>query len=230
MNPDSTLASYLRTVCPDADLSGVSSEALAFAAALDVVGEVAPEIADGHRGRAGRPAGQPQADRQRELRLPGHAAGHGQLAVATSTPRARPATASTPAATTSTPSSAGPSSWPRACSAADHAYVQPHSGIDANLVAFWSILTKRVEAPALERLGAKDLQRPVGRRLGDAAPRARQPADAGHGARRRRPPDPRLPAQRLRQAVRPALATASTRDRPARLRRGRARAARESGR
>ena len=40
----------------------------------------------------------------------------------------------------------------------DHAYVQPHSGIDANLVAFWSILTRRVEAPALERLGAKDLQ------------------------------------------------------------------------
>src|SRR4029434_7755483 len=24
---------------------------------------------------------------------------------------------------------------------ADHAYVQPHSGIDANLVAFWSVLT-----------------------------------------------------------------------------------------
>jgi glycine hydroxymethyltransferase len=39
----------------------------------------------------------------------------------------------------------------------DHAYIQPHSGIDANLVAFWSILTARVEAPALERLGAKDL-------------------------------------------------------------------------
>src|SRR5919106_6098585 len=45
MNADSTLASYLRTVCPDADLSRVSAEALAFAAAIDVVGEVAPEIA-----------------------------------------------------------------------------------------------------------------------------------------------------------------------------------------
>ena len=32
---------------------------------------------------------------------------------------------------------------------AEHAYVQPHSGIDANLVAFWSILAKRVEAPFL---------------------------------------------------------------------------------
>jgi glycine hydroxymethyltransferase len=38
---------------------------------------------------------------------------------------------------------------------ADHAYVQPHSGIDANLVAFWSVLTARVENPAIERLGAK---------------------------------------------------------------------------
>ncbi len=38
---------------------------------------------------------------------------------------------------------------------ADHAYVQPHSGIDANLVAFWSVLTARVENPTLERLGAK---------------------------------------------------------------------------
>ncbi|MFD2078957.1 glycine hydroxymethyltransferase [Actinopolymorpha cephalotaxi] len=32
-----------------------------------------------------------------------------------------------------------------------HAYAQPHSGIDANLVAFWAILANRVEAPALEK-------------------------------------------------------------------------------
>ena len=38
---------------------------------------------------------------------------------------------------------------------ADHAYVQPHSGIDANLVAYWAILSHRIESPALERLGAK---------------------------------------------------------------------------
>jgi glycine hydroxymethyltransferase len=37
---------------------------------------------------------------------------------------------------------------------ADHAYVQPHSGIDANLVAFWSILAERVEQPALVEQGA----------------------------------------------------------------------------
>ncbi|MCW2494291.1 glycine hydroxymethyltransferase [Jatrophihabitans sp.] len=38
---------------------------------------------------------------------------------------------------------------------APHAYVQPHSGIDANLVAFWAILAHRVESPALEKAGAK---------------------------------------------------------------------------
>ncbi|MEW2378924.1 glycine hydroxymethyltransferase [Micromonospora sp. NPDC047812] len=34
---------------------------------------------------------------------------------------------------------------------AAHAYVQPHSGIDANLVAFWAILADRVESPALRK-------------------------------------------------------------------------------
>jgi len=38
---------------------------------------------------------------------------------------------------------------------AEYAYVQPHSGIDANLVAYWAILSHRVETPTLERLGAK---------------------------------------------------------------------------
>ena len=38
----------------------------------------------------------------------------------------------------------------------EHAYVQPHSGADANLVAYWAVLSARVEAPGLERLGAKD--------------------------------------------------------------------------
>lgn len=38
---------------------------------------------------------------------------------------------------------------------APYAYAQPHSGIDANLVAYWAILAKHIESPALERLGAK---------------------------------------------------------------------------
>ena len=40
---------------------------------------------------------------------------------------------------------------------APYAYVQPHSGIDANLVAYWSILAHRVEGPGLEKLGAKNV-------------------------------------------------------------------------
>src|ERR1700751_3607035 len=35
---------------------------------------------------------------------------------------------------------------------ADHAYAQPHSGIDANLVAFWAVLSQRVESPTLAHL------------------------------------------------------------------------------
>ena len=40
---------------------------------------------------------------------------------------------------------------------AEHAYVQPHSGIDANLVAYWSILARRVETPALAEAGASNV-------------------------------------------------------------------------
>ena len=157
MNADSTLASYLRTVCPDADLSGVSAEALAFAAALDVVGEVAPEIATAIAAEL--------ADQRANLKLiasenfaspatllamgnwlsdkyaegsPGHRFYAGCDNVDTIERRAV--------------------ELAKGLFGSDHAYVQPHSGIDANLVAFWSILTKRVEGPALERLGAKDLQ------------------------------------------------------------------------
>jgi len=36
-----------------------------------------------------------------------------------------------------------------------YAYVQPHSGIDANLVAFWAVLAARVESPALQRAGVR---------------------------------------------------------------------------
>ncbi len=39
----------------------------------------------------------------------------------------------------------------------DHAYVQPHSGADANLVAFWSILISRVQNKEVERLGKKSV-------------------------------------------------------------------------
>jgi glycine hydroxymethyltransferase len=38
----------------------------------------------------------------------------------------------------------------------DHAYMQPHSGADANLIAYWAILNARVKIPALEKLGETD--------------------------------------------------------------------------
>src|SRR3954468_2852876 len=40
---------------------------------------------------------------------------------------------------------------------AEYAYAQPHSGIDANLVAFWSILAHRVETPALAEYGVRQV-------------------------------------------------------------------------
>jgi glycine hydroxymethyltransferase len=36
---------------------------------------------------------------------------------------------------------------------AQHAYVQPHSGADANLIAYWAILSARVSEPALAEMG-----------------------------------------------------------------------------
>jgi len=40
---------------------------------------------------------------------------------------------------------------------AEHAYVQPHSGADANLIAYWAILIKRIETPFIEALGKKSV-------------------------------------------------------------------------
>ena len=43
----------------------------------------------------------------------------------------------------------------RACElfGSDHAYVQPHSGADANLVTYWAILHQKVQIPAMEHIG-----------------------------------------------------------------------------
>ena len=37
---------------------------------------------------------------------------------------------------------------------AEHAYVQPHSGADANLIAFWAILQAKVGTPLMDEIGA----------------------------------------------------------------------------
>jgi len=40
---------------------------------------------------------------------------------------------------------------------AEHAYVQPHSGADANMVAYWAILNKVVQQPYMEKVGETNL-------------------------------------------------------------------------
>lgn len=40
---------------------------------------------------------------------------------------------------------------------ADHAYVQPHSGIDANMVAFWSIIVHKIQNKEIERFDKKGI-------------------------------------------------------------------------
>jgi glycine hydroxymethyltransferase len=84
---------------------------------------------------------------------------------------------------------------------AQHAYVQPHSGIDANLVAYWAILAHRIESPALEQAGARAGQRPQRAGLGAASAQPRQSAADGHVPGCRGPPHPRVQAQHLREDV-----------------------------
>lgn len=38
-----------------------------------------------------------------------------------------------------------------------HAYVQPHSGADANLIAFWAVLVQRIQNKEVEKLGKKSI-------------------------------------------------------------------------
>ncbi len=156
MTTGSQLASYLSKAAPGLSAAGLSTETVAFAAALDVVGAVAPEVA--------RATLAELADQRSNLKLiasenfaspavllamgswlsdkyaegvPGHRFYAGCDNVDTVEARA--------------------AGLAESLFGADHAYVQPHSGIDANLVAFWAVLTHRVEAPALARMGAKDL-------------------------------------------------------------------------
>jgi glycine hydroxymethyltransferase len=39
----------------------------------------------------------------------------------------------------------------------EHAYTQPHSGADANLLAFWTILVQRIQNKEVEKLGKKSV-------------------------------------------------------------------------
>src|SRR6266540_4249976 len=113
----SRLASYLGSLGVQAPQDRLSLETVAYAALLDVVSAVAPEVTASIEAEL--------ADQRSHLKLIAIESRGDELA--------------------------------KALFGSDHAYLQPHSGIDANLVAFWTILTDRVEGPALERLGRKDL-------------------------------------------------------------------------
>ena len=63
---------------------------------------------------------------------------------------------------------------------AEYAYAQPHSGIDANLTAYWAILAHHIETPGAEGVQRQERLRADRGRLGDAAQQVRQPAAAGH--------------------------------------------------
>ena len=40
---------------------------------------------------------------------------------------------------------------------AEHAYIQPHSGADANLCAYWAVLNHKVQVPSLEKIGISNV-------------------------------------------------------------------------
>ena len=102
-----------------------------------------------------------------------------------------------------------------------HAYVQPHSGIDANLVAYWAILATRVEAPGPGRARGSRTSTTSPRPTGSSCGQAGKPAADGYVAGRGRAPHPRVPAEHQRQDVPPAQLRHRPDDRPAGLRRAR---------
>ncbi|HEY1174642.1 MAG TPA: glycine hydroxymethyltransferase, partial [Phytomonospora sp.] len=135
-------------------MSSISPESTAFRAALDVIRAVEPRVADA--------IGQELADQRESLKL------------IASENYASPATLLTMGNWFSDKYAEGTigrrfyagcqnvdtvesvaAEHAKALFGAPHAYVQPHSGIDANLVAFWAILAAKVEAPFLTEHTAK---------------------------------------------------------------------------
>jgi glycine hydroxymethyltransferase len=152
----SLLETYLSRAVPDLRVDGLSLETVAFAAALDVVARVDPAVAEAtfrelkdQRSNLkliasenfASPAvllamGNWFSDKYAEG-VPGHRFYAGCDNVDAIESRA--------------------GALARDLFGSDHAYVQPHSGIDANLVAYWAVLSQRVERPALQRLDVSDV-------------------------------------------------------------------------
>ena len=134
----------------------VSRESTAFASALDVIAQVEPRVAAA--------IGQELVDQRRSLKLiasENYASPAVLLAMgnwfsdkyAEGTPGRRFYAACQNVDTVELLAA----EHARELFGADHAYVQPHSGIDANLVAFWSILAHRIETPALAEAAVKNV-------------------------------------------------------------------------
>ena len=104
----------------------------------------------------------------------------------------------------------GRASWRKALFGAEHAYLQPHSGADANLVAFSRSSHARSRRRCSSELGAKDVRSCRDEQWDKRARRAARPAPAGTGLLLRRPPDARLPAQHLRRSCSTLAPTAWT--------------------
>ena len=135
------------------DAAGLSGETIAFAAALDAVSGVDPGVADA--------VARELADQRTHLKLiasENYASPAVLLAMGNwlSDKYAEGAPGHRLYAGCDNVDTVESRAGELACAlfGADHAYAQPHSGIDANLVAFWAVLSQRVEAPALARLAS----------------------------------------------------------------------------
>ena len=178
-------------------------ESAAYRSALGVIRGVEPRVADAIVAELERPASLAQAHRQRELRLARGAAGHGQLVQR----QVRRGHDRPPLLRRLQERGhhrvAGRRARPRAVRGA--ARLRPaalgHRRQPGRVLGHPDAAGR---APRAGRAGPAAHQRPGRRAVGAAPRRPGQPAAAGHVAGRRRPPDPRVPAQHLGQDVRPA--------------------------
>ena len=108
-----------------------------------------------HHRRAGVPATPVEAHRLGELRLTSRPARHGQLAVG-QVRRRHPGHRFYAGCEMVDRIETLAADHAKALFGAEHAYVQPHSGIDANLVAYWAILAHRIEQPVLAEAAGVD--------------------------------------------------------------------------
>ncbi|MCA9173345.1 MAG: glycine hydroxymethyltransferase [Planctomycetales bacterium] len=154
------MTSLLKTALSGVDLDAITPAALAYAANLATVAEVCPETA--------RAIVQELADQRSHLKL---IASENYSSLAVQSAMANLLTDKYAEGFTGHRFYAGCDNIDvieeLACrrarelfgnqGAAEHAYVQPHSGADANLVAFWAILMKTVAANRLDQLGEKNV-------------------------------------------------------------------------